>query len=190
MNAGSGVAPATHHDQDDVDDAIAAWSDDDFMRLSARAASAAVGTDLSPEDVLNEAAVLLLSGKRPWRRGVPFEAHVTMVMKQIGSNRLRAMLAKPTKELEVFDNSPDAYRGPGIDDVVGSRLRVQNLEKNLFKLFDDDPIGWAIFEGRLVEQMSVEEACDLAGIPRTDYETALKRVTRKLAKAVGSGDLR
>jgi len=190
MNTGSGAASAAHHDQDDVDDAVGAWSDDDYLRLTARAVAAALGTDLSPEDVLNEAASLLLSGKRPWKVGVPFEAHVTMVMKQIGSNRRRAMVSRPTKELEVFDNDPDAYRGPGIDDMVGSRLRVERLEKGLSQLFDDDPVGWVIFEARLVEQMSVEDACDLAGIPRKDYETALKRVTRKLAKAVGSGALR
>jgi DNA-directed RNA polymerase specialized sigma24 family protein len=113
-----------------------------------------------------------------------------MVMKQIGFNRRRALWSKPTKELEVLDETPGAHRGPSVEDAVGGTLRVQGIEKALEVVFADDVIGWAIFEARLVEQMPVEEACSFAGIPRDQYETVLKRVTRKLAKAVESGAIR
>jgi DNA-directed RNA polymerase specialized sigma24 family protein len=187
MTAQSGGA--TNHDQDDVDDAIAVWTDDDHLRMMARAAAAAVGTDLAPEDVLGEAVKLAMSGKRPWKVGVPFEAHMTMVMKGVGFNRRRSLKARPTVEIEAMDEGGSGY-GVGVAEDALSGIHAKQLEADAQRVFADDAIGWAIFMARLVEQMSVEEACEFAGIPREQYETALKRVSRKLAKAVESGVIR
>ena len=189
MNSGSGAAAAVHRDQDDVDDAIEAWTDEDYVRMTARAFAAAVGTDLTAEDVLAEAVKLAMSGRRPWKVGVPFEAHMTMVMKGIGFNRRRAMKASPTRELEALDESEPGYGTATLDEAV-SCIRAQELEADVAKVFADDPVGWAIFMARMVEQMSVEDTCDFAGIPREQYETVLKRATRKLAKAVACGAIR
>ena len=186
----SGATTVAYRDQDEVDEAVSSWTDEDYLRLTARAVAASQGTDMSPEDVLGEAVELLLRGRRPWKIGVPLEAHMTMVMKQVGFNRRRALRSRPTRELEVLDKSQEVYRGQTVEDAVGSALRVESIERALGAAFADDLVGWAIFEARLVEQMSVEETCAFAGIPREQYETVLKRVNRKLAKMVEAGAIR
>lgn len=183
------VPQVNHRDQDELDDVIAALTDDECVRLMARAHVAALGSDLSGEDLFQEAVEALLAGLRPWRTDVPFEAHMTMVMKSIGYNRRRAMRLRPTDEIDVLDERPERAAERSVEDNVGSTLRARQLLQGAERALANDEVGLALFLAR-AEGLPPDEVCQFAGIPREEYETVYKRVQRKIARAVAAGELR
>lgn len=186
MDDGPTTSEGDHRSQEEADDAIWALTDGDILRMVAKGNVAALGTDLSGEDVFAQAVERIMSGARPWRANVPFEAHMTMVMKSIGSNRRRSMKAAPARELEDVDLRRDFANEVQLDDQVGSAVRTKRLLDAVDRVFADDQVGLALFLAR-TEGMPPEEACGFAEIGRDRYETVYKRVQRKIAKAVASG---
>jgi DNA-directed RNA polymerase specialized sigma24 family protein len=187
MKAESAAVPI-HRDQDDIEDEISGWSDTDYVRMLARAKASAIGTDWQAEDILSEAIKLLYEGRRPWKHGVPFDAHMTMVMKGIGSNRRRSLCAKPTEPLEGEPQQDPAFALA--EESAESSFHAKQLQNLINEVFKDDQTGWAVFMARCVEHMSIEDACQIAEVPRPQYETVMKRISRKLAKAIELGTIK
>ena len=176
----------THHTQDEIEETVRALDDGQLLRLAAKGRAAAFGTDMTREDVFYEAVTQLLEGRRPWRLDVHFEAHMTMVMKSIGSNRRRSQCGRQEVELDTLDTEASLLHEMSAEQAVIGADQASLLLNQIEQLFADDPEGFAIFLARS-ESMEPDEACDFAGIECAAYDTVSRRVRRRLAREFSAG---
>jgi DNA-directed RNA polymerase specialized sigma24 family protein len=126
------------------------------------------------DDVLQEAITRTLAGTRKWPKNVNLHAFLSGVMKSIVSEApgigFRKNIDKEIDpDLPVKDVSPDA----------AAIYFEGEVELHLMALFEDDDDAKMIVEGRL-EGMDREDFLDVFDQDKTRYETACKRVRRKL----------
>lgn len=182
------AASVQHRSQDEVEEAIDGLTDEGIARLVAKGRVAAQGTGLDPDDLFSEAMTLMYAGKRPWRVDVTFDAHVTMVMRNLGSNRRRGKreVATADQELAALIDDERFAGETNAEEALMQAEAALTLTESVARCFDGDEVGYAVFLAR-AEGMSIEEVCDFAGIAASDYDTVYKRTKRKVAKAVATG---
>ncbi len=176
---------------EDVEGAFAALDKSGWNRLAsaARAALARYGLEDSahgPKDLIQEACLRLLSGKRSWRRGVDFEYQVARVMESIASNWRRRKQGRPeiraaalpppdehVEDEEDFDLlDPPSPEGSHADAIVAAdQLRqIENLlegDEEAFEVIGYLELGLTRREMRERTRMSGKQ-----------LEAAVRRVRR------------
>jgi DNA-directed RNA polymerase specialized sigma24 family protein len=162
-------------------------NDMDLLRLKtiARLHARGLPPDVSWEDLLQEAFTRVLVGSRRQPEGVttvPFLAGVMRSLKSEHWRRVQARSGSPgtlgsdrpgieAREVELRDPSPDPERS----------LVAQQELTAIRRLFADDAVALQIITG-LGDGLSAERIRSTYRISRTDYDSARKRMRRRLLR--------
>lgn len=146
------------------------------------------------QDLLNTALERTVGRDRRWNKAqVDFRGHLRGVMRSIASHwreefedcepRLESELVRldaSGKPRSPIDRVPDRSSEPGAD------LVAQELLQKFEELLTDDEIGLQILWG-LRDEMSPTEIRDLLALDTKGYETAVKRVRRRIDAYLNRG---
>jgi DNA-directed RNA polymerase specialized sigma24 family protein len=174
----------------------------DLLRLKtlARLHARALPPDVSWEDLLQEALTRVLTGDRKVPSGVSAVAFLAGVMRSLRSEhwrRFEAARGSGTGRRRV--GAPSEYRayptraaalravareaGEDADpaaDPERSVVAMQEL-KAIERLFADDPVVLGIID-RLGEGLAPEQIRSALGLSKTDYDSARRRMRRRLLR--------
>jgi DNA-directed RNA polymerase specialized sigma24 family protein len=148
------------------------------------------------EDLLQEAIVRTLDGRRTWNRSaVDFIGHLIGVIRSIASEWAESLEAErheePLLETELVRN-PDGTDVNPFQSVVSpapgfeKTFEAQDSVSFIREFFRDDPEVLEIMEG-LAAELKGPEICEILGISRTAYETVMRRLRRSLPKIFPEG---
>lgn len=137
----------------------------------------------SGEDLVQEAVLRTLHGKRSWnKKEVDFIGHVIGVIKSLTSH-LGEKDADPTLESDLTRNNEDGNPSslistasaatPDAHRVVHGKERVKGIEE----YFKDDPLILLIIGG-LSEGMAVLEIAAALDVTENDIESAIRKIRR------------
>ncbi len=147
----------------------------DLLRLKAIARLHEWGLppDMGWADLLQEALLRLLQGSRKVPAGIATVALVAGIMRSIKDEQWRRLRREaPTMLTETeIDPAPDPER----------ILAAQQELRAIFELFAEDPAALQILHG-ISAGLTPEEICSAAGLSKTDYDSARKRMRRALLR--------
>jgi hypothetical protein len=138
------------------------------------------------EDFLNEALNATPAGSRRWNTSLPFVWHLLGVIRSLSSHweerfdadeaLLEAEVISTTskgEEYNPYQNAPST--GPDGERIMAAKQEVEAIER----LFANDPLALEI-RGGWRAQMTGLEIQEVLNITRTEYETAVRRMRRKI----------
>lgn len=127
----------------------------------------------SPQDLLQEAFLRTLDGRRRWRKSkVDLVRHLDQAMRSISGH----LVAKAEGEREGLAALPER-RSPRLEDQVLARERIVAIEK----MFSDDMMGLKVIRCRAAGKGAEEIRSELS-LNNTEYATICRRIVRKFAK--------
>lgn len=168
--------------------ALGLIDDMDLLRLKsiARLHARGLPPDVDWEDLLQEALTRVIVGSRVQPEGVAIVAFLAGVMRSLKSAHWRRALRRHghREPLQLETTSEDT---PAVDlpDSAPSPERALSAEQELAAiedLFSDDTVALRIVAG-LGEGLSAEQIRTANGLSETDYNSARRRIRRKLLKA-------
>jgi DNA-directed RNA polymerase specialized sigma24 family protein len=138
------------------------------------------GTIGEAEDLVQEAFVKTLAGRRRWRRGVTILKHLDRVMESESGHwaatRKRTVQPSPCPEKE-----PDMAMG-GSTDRIRSRERLEDV----LNVYAGDELALEIIRLKGLGY-SVSEIQRQAGMGEVEYATVLRRIRRRFVEYSRSG---
>ncbi len=159
----------------------------DLLRLKAIARLHARGLppDVTWEDLLQEALTRVLVGRRRQPQGVTVVAFLAGVMRSLKSEHWRRAQGRPdSREALGVDRAPGAPREiepvDPLQDPVRALVARQALA-GIERLFHGDAEALQIIAG-LGDGQSPEQIRAACGLTKTDYDSARKRMRRKLLR--------
>ena len=160
-------ASAASYSQAEIAQAIESLAVEHKTALIKAARVYARRTVYGHEDLIQEAFMRVLDGRREWPRGLHVVPFLCGVMRSIAwdwrvENRHEGVEAEPTSSEE----------GHAI-----ARLDAQRV----IELFKDDPIAQKILIG-MVDGARGEDLRELTGLTRTEYESKRTKIRRRLEK--------
>jgi DNA-directed RNA polymerase specialized sigma24 family protein len=123
-------------------------------------------TKYDHEDLLQEAIVRVLEGRRKWPTGVPFMAFMCGAMRGIAWDW----------RSEVHDGDPDETARPEESSAI-ARIDAQKL----VALFADDPLAQELVVG-MMEGARGEELWESSGLTKTEYESKRRKIRRRIER--------
>jgi RNA polymerase sigma-70 factor (ECF subfamily) len=137
------------------------------------------------DDLLQEALTRVLVGSRKHPEGVTMVAFLAGIMRSLKAEHWRRALkgidghdtlridhaSNESRSVELRDPAPDPERS----------LSTQQELIAIEALFADDPVALKIIAG-LSEALSAEQIRGAAGISKTDYDSARRRMRRALLR--------
>jgi DNA-directed RNA polymerase specialized sigma24 family protein len=168
--------------------AITRLGGSDFRRLGQIAKiRAAPIVGLGWEDLLNEALVRVLGGRRPWPLNVPIIAFIAQVMRSIASDYGRS--AKATNLISGDADGKAAWeRVPDEAPQADSALVARQSLDAIYGLFSDDADVLALLSGIECQETAAETTLR-TGIGAKAYDAARKRFARGIERLVRQGRL-
>jgi DNA-directed RNA polymerase specialized sigma24 family protein len=167
--------------------ALGLTSEVDLLHLKtiARLYTRGLPPDVAWDDLLQEALTRVLVGSRRQPEGVSVVAFLAGVMRSLKAEHWRRVLNGPgrpdTFRLgDVSDGSHDVAlvdSAPGPERALSARQELAAIER----LFADDPVALRIIAG-LGEGLTAEQIRVAAGLSKTDYESARRRMRRVLLR--------
>jgi DNA-directed RNA polymerase specialized sigma24 family protein len=127
----------------------------------------AMKTSFGHEDLLHEAYMRVLDGRREWPRSVAVVPFLAGVMKSI------AWDWQAERQAEGIEVADIGYE----DQAAAARIDLQKI----IGLFDDDPIAQKMVIA-LLDGARGEELRELSGLTKTDYESKRAKIRRRIEK--------
>jgi DNA-directed RNA polymerase specialized sigma24 family protein len=154
----------------------------DIVRLSYLSRIWAKRVDASlADDLLNEAIARALSGRRRWPTVIDLATFMAQSMRSIAHEwRLKRM-----REV-VIPVDDIALLAPIALPVQEVEAGISQVRDRVAVAFEDDPLALAIFTARLEDQ-SPSATRERLAIDATQYDTALRRMQRRLAQLFPEG---
>jgi hypothetical protein len=184
-----GVATANPGDryasQEEVDKAIEALKDPDFVKLMIIARffcrrRGLTPKEMEPEELLSEAIMKTLQMEKKWRRGVSIIKHLDRAMENISGH----LVEERTRILSFPDGEPSEHKPK--DDEVTERsaqdelISIEESQALLRQVFGDDEqaarVFWLRAEGFQAGQIMAKLDLD-----DQRYEAIARRIRRKVA---------
>lgn len=181
---------------DEVEAAIRALRNDaDGLYRLERAAKYHLGCSERARalELIAEALLRSLDGRRHWPRHVPFVRFLSNVLRSIASEWRRENSKKRRQQAAIKRNGaepmlePDAELRP--DDALIERERRDGQVAQVARieaLFEDDQTVSAILEGKK-EGMTAQQIRELFDIGDTEYASALRRLRRTVDREFPEG---
>lgn len=170
---------------------LKALSKTDMVRLGKVAAHHCLGSEYTPDDLLNEAIRRMLDGTREVPREQPFMACLCENMRSIASASRKH---ERTLVMESIHADVEAETGgreipspdPTPEQVVMSHDSCAKLERQIIDLFNEDEEALMVLMGKLdgLEPGAIQQ---LLGIDDKMYATALRRIRRTIDKKFPQG---
>jgi RNA polymerase sigma-70 factor (ECF subfamily) len=178
------MADGRHAPTIEVDRAIRGLSDADLARLGSVARLRTRGLwAIDWEDALHEAFARAIDGSRKWPRDVPFIVFLAETIRSITSEAWRVQQrdaarrsARPVEDLASELASPL----PGPEQAVIER----GAAAEILALFTDDAVASGILLG-IADGASPLEVQERLNITRTDYDSARRRIRRRVTRWLG-----
>jgi DNA-directed RNA polymerase specialized sigma24 family protein len=157
----------------------------DLLRLKAIARVYARGlpSEVTWEDLLQEALTRVIVGSRHRPQGVPMVAFVAGVLRSLRAEHWRRACRESGGDARLrIDHEHDASLAlsdptPGPERALSARQELSAIRE----LFADDQTATTIIEG-LAEGLSAEEIRRATSLTKTDYDSARKRIRRALLR--------
>jgi DNA-directed RNA polymerase specialized sigma24 family protein len=153
----------------------------EIVRLSLLARHWASGLrQRDADDLINEAFDRVLSGRRPWPRDIAMPAFLNGVMRSITSQWRREDIRE-----SLMEDDEEGF----LEKIEGGLTPDHELNDLLFRMhrtLDDDPEARGVLEHILVDS-DRDEAQVALGLNGTSYETARRRMLRRLFSSFNSG---
>ena len=151
-----------------------------IARLHARGLPPDVGWD----DLLQEAFTRTIVGSRRLPEGVSMVAFLAGVMRSLRAEHWRRVQGGSGAHRPVRVDGESESRqielsdpGPGPERAVMARQELNAIER----LFAEDPVALRIIAG-LIEGLSAERIRSTAGLSKTEYDSARRRIRRTLLR--------
>lgn len=128
----------------------------------------AMKTSFGHEDLMQEALVRVLDGRREWPRGVALVTFLAGVMRSIAWDWRH----------ERHDDSAEVADIGYEDQAAAARIDIRKL----IALFDDDQIAQRMIIA-LMDGVKGEKLRELSGLAKTEYESKRTKIRRRLEKA-------
>jgi RNA polymerase sigma-70 factor (ECF subfamily) len=151
----------------EIDNAIKFLTAAEKTKIMKIAAQYAPMTPYGDEDLLQEAKLRAIDGRRKWPRGLPATTFFMWVMRSIAWEWKR-------KDDPLDEDIEDEGGGEG-SILAGIDMR------RIIALFDDDPIAQEILVARMKGARG-EELLKLSGLSQKDYETKLTKIRRRIER--------
>lgn len=177
--------------QDEVWASMDALSDAEYRRLEKQSSFMSLSVPgMSGNDLLHEALVRLREGRRQWKRGLDLGTTVYMIMESIARDTRKGAKAAPIDRFVVAAEEHGDESEEGIAQETALAVAVGTPEKiagarELLVLLEQLAAGDAHEEAVVLSWalgLSAKEGARESGISETDYDSARKRMERKLAK--------
>jgi DNA-directed RNA polymerase specialized sigma24 family protein len=162
-------------------------SEMDLLRLKsiARLHARGLPPDIAWDDLLQEAFTRVIVGSRRQPEGVAMVAFLAGVMRSLKAEHWRRVESgsgrrEPLRIDHVTDGSRDVELSdpsPGPERALIARQELNAIRQ----LFADDPVSTQIITG-LGEGFSAEQIRTAAGLSKTDYNSARRRMRRTLLR--------
>ncbi len=139
------------------------------------------GTIIEPDDLLHQAILKTLNGRRRWNRRFSIIEHLDGVMKSDSGHEADKRTARgfsqlPEDNVESIDQQPSPE----------ALLLIRDELKDLLDLFDGDEIALKLLrlkgDGFSASEIQLE-----LGIEKKHYETVTKRIRRRVIKYLAKG---
>ena len=156
----------------------------DYTKLMLIARSFAIrlrGTVANPEDLVQEAFVKTLDGRRRWKRSVSILKHLDRVMESDSGHMAEKRVAHGTSQ-PLEGQAEPAARLPDPE----TRLIAHDELDELLALFTEDKTALELLRLKGDGLSASEIQCEL-GMGKTQYDTVTKRIRRRLAKHQSGG---
>lgn len=174
------------HTNTNTAELIAAWSgmnDNDLLILRKMAKGLIDGTNYSePMDLMHEAFVRALDGRRNWAQGVAFSVFLGNAMRSIASAE-RAHRSRARVDYEEFMDEMDEIHGaPSTEQVAIALQEVEMTQKVIErmrrKLAGDEP-AQKVLTG-MAAGLSAAEIREALRMSAHEYDATRKRIERRL----------
>ncbi|TXH42854.1 MAG: hypothetical protein E6Q92_05725, partial [Burkholderiaceae bacterium] len=157
-------------------------STDDSVRLAQLARLRCLGAlGLEWQDLLHEAFIRVLDGRRRWPRDVPFVAFMAQSMRSIASETRQADLVEfgALDEHEAGEEQGPAAVLAKTDITPEREMAGRQMLLEIEALFAEDAIGLAVLEAAARGDSAAEVQVRL-GLDSTAYASTLRRIRRRL----------
>jgi DNA-directed RNA polymerase specialized sigma24 family protein len=159
--------PAEMHSADEICEAFQSLKVAHKIALIKIAKTFAKKTDYGHEDLIQEAYVRALSGKRQWPRSVAVVPFLCGVMRSIAWDWR-------TESHDVRDD----IEAIGYEDHTAA-VRIDS--QKIIEIFNDDPVAQKIISA-MIEGARGEELRGISGLTQTEYESKRTKIRRRLEK--------
>jgi RNA polymerase sigma-70 factor (ECF subfamily) len=175
---------------DEIEEALTSLTEADLHRLRKAATHFAARSAYQTwEDLFQEAVVRALDGTRKCRRDVNVVTFLRNVMRSLLSadnelheHKLRAAVSDEKEKQDQINLIVSSQCSPE------EQLALSSESNAIFALFGEDDEITMILMG-LQEGLSAKEIQEISGIDKTTYESARKRMRRKIEKHYPNGRL-
>lgn len=149
------------------------------------------------EDLMQEAVTRTVAGDRRWNESsVSFVAHLLGAMRSISSHWARQLTADdPFLFSELDEMTPNGYIGNPVDLVPAeaagpeAQLAIKQEVEAIEKLFVGDAAAARVIEC-VRRGLSGPKTQEATGYSKTEYETVMKRIRRRVRRTATRGDNR
>jgi DNA-directed RNA polymerase specialized sigma24 family protein len=157
--------------------ALKLLTDMDLLRLKtlARLHARGLPPDVGWDDLLQEAVTRVLTGARRCPRGVVLVAFLAGIMRSLKSEHWRRTAGNSARI-----TGPDAVLRDPAPDPEHALIAAEELQA-IARLFADDAVVLRIIAG-LGEGLTAEQIRLAMGLPKSDYDSARKRMRRCLLR--------
>lgn len=172
--------------QHEVECALRNLTDEDIYRLE-KAALFLVGNNsiTNPRKILRETIKSALSGDRHWCTEVKFMTFLQQALRSNADNYHKKQ--RRMYRLLKAGNVGDEGKSPEEKLLMYEHeVLVKKRYDEVWKIFKDDNVVESIFLGR-EEEMKPQEIMDTFDISKTEYNSALRRIRRKISKKFPDG---
>lgn len=179
---------------DEMKEALSSLSDADMLRLGRIARRYSRGR-IDPDDLLQQAFVVILDGSRKRPRDIAIMSFLAGTLRSLASSRFKSLSRLPELQLlaaaddDCDDLLIEATRpsdAPNPDQVLISEQDAATIHGAILSLFADDEIARLIVEGDM-EGMDASEMQELTGLDRTAYNSKRRLIRRRIDKAYPEG---
>jgi DNA-directed RNA polymerase specialized sigma24 family protein len=125
--------------------------------------------EYAPEDLVQEALVRTIDGRRAWNREKTFKAHLKSAMDSIASDLLKKYSKRPDwKDWNAYQQLLE-----DTESEMYARYRLDRLRQRLAK----DTLAATVLQSRL-DGVNPAETCKMLGLEDKDYNAARRRIVR------------
>ncbi len=160
-------SPAETYTAAEIREAVKTLTAQHKTALVKLAKAYAMKTSFGREDLLHEAYMRVLDGRRKWPRSVAVVPFLAGVMKSIAWDW---QAERRDESVEVGDVGYE-------DQTAAARIDLQKV----IVLFDDDPIAQKMVIA-LLDGARGEELRELSGLNKTQYESKRAKIRRRIEK--------
>ena len=166
--------------------------DADWIRLRKIASIHAAKCNADWEDILNEALVRALDGRRKCKKDLSVIVFLDGAMRSIVNSWNKASKTTPTANAAQLYTDTDEGQELTIDHPPDNStpdmiMEAQEMLDKFEALFEGDDEALMVLMGQQ-DDLPPDEIQELTGLDKTQYATVLRRIRRRFEKLVATGE--